>query len=144
MAQQFPTSAQVIYDTLVADTTFMAFVGSYEFKAGQTVPAVSIVTPGQDLPSVKKVSGVEVVIHDAADVRRKDYLTDSSDIIVDWSVFFICWEPATGLELTAAVSRAMERFSGSVSLETVAVADGLGAQVQTKLIVKGDMPVLAA
>ena len=144
MAQQFPTSAQVIYDTLVADTTFMAFVGSYEFKAGQTVPAVSIVTPGQDLPSVKKVSGVEVVIHDAADVRRKDYLTDSSDIIVDWSVFFICWEPATGLELTAAVSRAMERFSGSMSFETVAVADGLGAQVQTKLIVKGDMPVLAA
>ena len=121
----------------------MAFVGSYEFKAGQTVPAVSIVTPGQDLPSVKKVSGIEVVIHDAADVRRKDYLTDSSDIIVDWSVFFICWEPATGLELTAAVSRAMERFSGSVSLETVAVADGLGAQVQTKLIVKGDMPILA-
>ena len=142
--QTFPTSAQVIYDTLVADTTFMAFVGSYEFKAGQTVPAVSIVTPGQDLPSVKKMSGVEVVIHDAADVRRKDYLTDSSDIIVDWSVFFICWEPATGLELTAAVSRAMERFSGSVSFETVAVADGLGAQVQTKLIVKGDMPVLAA
>jgi len=143
VAQTFPTSAQVIYDTLVADTDFMAFVGSYKFRAGQTVPAVSIVTPGQDLPSIEKVSGIEVVIHDAANVRRRDYLTSSSDIIIDWSVFFICWEPATGLELTAAVARAMERFSGSVSFETVAVADGLGAQVQTKLVIRGDMPILA-
>ena len=34
---------------------------------------ISIVTPGEDLPAVKKVTGVEVVIHDAADVKRKDY-----------------------------------------------------------------------
>lgn len=143
MTQNFATSAQAIYDALVSDATFMAFIGSYVFKAGQTVPAVSIVTPGQDLPSVEKVTGIEVIIHDAADIRRIDYLTASSDIIVDWKVFFICWEPATGLELTAAVSRAMERFSGSLSFETVAVADGLGAQVQTQLMIKGDMPILA-
>ena len=143
MAQSFPTSAQVIYDTLSADSTFMSFLGSYEFRAGQSVPAISIVTPGRDLPAVKKVTGVEVIIHDAADVRRLDYVTTSSDVIVDWKVFFICWEPSTGLELTAAVSRAMRHFSGSSSFETVAVADGLGAQVQTKLIIKGDMPILA-
>jgi len=121
----------------------MSFLGSYEFRAGQSAPAISIITPGRDLPAVKKVAGVEVIIHDAADVRRLDYVTASSDVIVDWKVFFICWEPSTGLELTAAVSRAMRHFSGSSSLETVAVADGLGAQVQTKLIVKGDMPIVA-
>ena len=87
MAQQFPTSAQVIYDTLAADSTFMSFLGSYEFRAGQSVPAISIVTPGRDLPAVKKVTGVEVIIHDAADVRRLDYVTTSSDVIVDWKVF---------------------------------------------------------
>ena len=143
MAQSFPTSAQVIYDTLSADSTFMSFLGSYEFRAGQSAPALSIITPGQDLPAVKKISGVEVIIHDAANVRRKDYLTSSSDMIIDWSVFFICWEPGTGSDLTGAVSRAMQRFSGSTSIETVAVADGLGAQVQTKLIIDGDMPILA-
>ena len=121
----------------------MSFLGSYEFRAGQSAPALSIVTPGQDLPAVKKISGVEVIIHDAANVRRKDYLTSSSDMIIDWSVFFICWEPGTGSDLTGAVSRAMQRFSGSTSIETVAVADGLGAQVQTKLIIDGDMPILA-
>ena len=143
VAQQFPTSAQVVYDTLSADSQFMTFVGSYEFKAGQSSPALSIVTPGQDLPSVKKVSGIEVIIHDVADIRRRDYLTADTDIIIDWKVFFICWEPVNGTILTAAVARAMERFAGSASIETVAVADGIGAQVQTLLVVKGDMPILA-
>ena len=143
MAQQLPTSAQVIYDTLAADSVFPNLIGEYVFKAGQTGLAMSIVTPGQDLPSVKTVNGVEVVIHDAADVKRRDYLTSGSDIYIDWKVFFICWEPATGLELTAAVAQAMTRFAGSVSFETVAVADGAGAMVQTMLIIKGDMPILA-
>lgn len=142
MAQQFPTSAQVIYETLATDSEFLALIGEYTFKAGQTVPAMSIVTPGQDLPSVKKVSGIEVVIHDAADVKRRDYLTSDANLFIDWKVFFICWTPATGLNLTAAVARAMERFAGSMSFETVAVADGIGAQVQTMLTIKGDMPIL--
>ena len=142
MPQQFATSAQVIYDTLANDSAFPSLIGEYVFRAGQTVPALSVVTPGQDLPAVKKITGVEVVIHDAADVKRMDYLTSDASIIIDWKVFFICWEPATGLNLTAAVSRAMERFAGSVSFETVAVSDGIGAQVQTMLIVKGNMPIL--
>jgi len=143
VAQQLPTSAQVIYDVLTTDTIFPSLVGEYTFKAGQTGPAVSIVTPGQDLPAIKKISGIEVVIHDAADVKRRDYLTTASDIYIDWKVFFICWEPARGVDLTAAVSRAMQRFAGSMSFETVAVADGVGAQVQTMLVIKGDMPILA-
>ena len=39
MAQTFPTSAQVIYEALAADTDLMDLVGSYEFKEGQTVVA---------------------------------------------------------------------------------------------------------
>ena len=143
MAQQFPTSAQVVYDVLTTDTVFPTLIGEYTFRAGQSAPAISIVTPGQDLPAIDKISGIEVVIHDAADVRRRDYLTTSADILIDWKVFFICWEPAKGIDLTAAVSRAMQRFAGSTSFETIAVADGIGAQVQTMLTIKGDMPILA-
>ena len=143
MAQQFPTSAQVVYDVLTTDTIFPGLLGEYTFRAGQTAPAISIVTPGQDLPAIDKISGIEVVIHDAANVRRRDYLTTDADILIDWKVFFICWEPAQGLDLTAAVSRAMQRFAGSTSFETVAVADGIGAQVQTMLTIRGDMPILA-
>ena len=142
MAQQFPTSAELIYETLSNDTEFVSLIGEYTFRAGQNVPALSVVTPGEDLPAVKEVSGVEVIIHDAADIRRRDYLSQSSDLLIDWKVFFMCWNPAKGVDLTAAVARAMERFAGSVSTETVAVAEGIGAQVQTMLLIKGDMPIL--
>lgn len=142
MAQQFPTSAQVIYETLAADSIFPTLIGQYVFKTGDSAPALSIVTPGQDLPSVEKITGIECIIHDAADLKRREYYSTESDIWVDWKVFFICWEPARGVDLTAAVSRAMQRFAGSMSFETVATSDGLGAQVQTMLIVSGTMPIL--
>ena len=145
MAQVFPLSAQIIYDTLVSDATFMSFVGEYRFRADKNtaVPAISIVTPGQDLPAVKSTTGVEVVIHDAASVRRRDYY-DSSNLIADWKVYLICWEPSVGIDLTNAVFRMMQRFSGSNSMEVVATADGLGAQVQTLVMIPADKPILEA
>ena len=144
MAQIFPTTATVIFDTLVADAEFMSYVGEYEFKAGQVAPAISKVTPGKDLPSVKTVTGLEVVIHDAAGkIDRKNYLTDDADIDIVWTMFLICWEPATGDDLTQAATRVLRRFSGANAYETVAVADGVGALVQTAIDIPSDMPILA-
>ena len=145
MAQQFPTTAQVIYDTLAADATFLSLLGTYSFKAGQTAPAISIVTAGQDLPSLRKVSGIECVIQDAGDLTKNEYITnDPARLTVDWSVFIVAWGPATGADMQAATERACSRFLGSSSIQTVAVADGLGALVQTKVMIRSDMPILAA
>jgi len=143
MTQQFPTNPQVIYDTLVADATFMSYVGEYTFRAGQVTPSISIVTPGADLPAVKKATGVEVVIHDTAELSRKEYLSGSADIEAKWTVFLICWEEATGTDMTLAAIRVLEIFAGSNSYETVSVADGLGALVQTAIQIPSDMPILA-
>ena len=145
MSQVFPLSAQIIYDTLVADSVFMDSVGEYEFASnpGTTHKALSIVTPGQDLPSVKSVSGIEVVIHDIASIRRRDYY-DSSDLLADWKVYLICWTPGNGTDLTNAVLQMMRRFSGSTSSEVVATADGLGALVQTLVMIPADKPILEA
>lgn len=124
----------------------MAMLGEYTFKSapGAPVPSMSIVTPGQDLPSVDSVTGVEVVIHDIASVRRRDYLTSPSDLIVDWKVYLIAWEPANGTALTNAVIRMMQIFSGATSTEVVATADGIGAQVQTLVTIPADMPIYTA
>ena len=145
MTQTFPLSAQIIYDTLAADTVFMSSVGEYEFASNPGIkhPALSIVTPGQDLPSVKTVTGIEVVIHDVASIRRRDYY-DSFDLLADWKVYLICWSPGNGTDLTNAVLQAMRRFSGSTSTEVVATADGIGAIVQTLLTIPADMPILEA
>ena len=144
MAQQFPTSAQVIYDTLAADATFMSLLGTYDFRGGGgTLPAISIVSSGQSLPAVRNVQGVECVIQDAGDTEQFNYLTDASDLRTKWRLFIISWEPSTGADLQAAVNRVCRRFAGSNSIETVAVSDGAGALVQTMVTIQSHMPILA-
>ena len=144
MAQQFPTSAQVIYDVLSADTEFTALLGTYEFKAGQTLPAISVVSAGEDLPSLRNVQGIECVIQDAGDITKNEYLSgDVARLTVTWGVFLVAWAPSKGADLQAAAERACSRFLGSQAVQTVATADGLGSLVQTKLIIKSDMPVVA-
>lgn len=144
MAQQFPTSAQVIYDTLAADATFMSLLGTYDFRGGGgTLPAISIVSSGQSLPAVRNVQGVECVIQDAGDTEQFNYLTDDSDIRTKWRVFIISWEPSTGADLQAAVNRVCRRFANSSSMETVAASDGAGALVQTMITIMSHMPILA-
>lgn len=145
MAQTFPTSAQVIYDTLAADATFTGLLGTYEFKAGQTIPALSVVSAGEDMPSLRNVSGVECIIQDAGNFTKNEYISnDAARLTISWSVFLVAWEPANGSDLQAAAERACSRFLGSQAIQTVATTDGLGSLVQTKLIIRSDMPILAA
>lgn len=144
MSQIFPTSPQVIFDTLMADATVLSYLGNYEFAAGVgPVPACSIMTPGQDLPKTRSVTGVEVIIHDIADFRRRDYLTDSPDLETNWKVFVICWDPATGSEMTGLIRRMMQIFSGATTFQTVATADGIGAMVQSQVVIPSDFPIIS-
>ena len=143
MAQQFPKTAQAIYDAIAADATLMGKLGTYTFrKANGSVPAISIVSPGEDLPALRNVEGVEVVCHDVGDVMPINYLTGASDSRVDFPVFVIAWAPKKGADVLEVVNLLLQKFGGSRSYETVAVADGLGALVQTKVIVRSDMPIL--
>lgn len=145
MAQQFPTSAQVIYQTLATDPTFVGFLGTYTFKGnnGVTTPAISIVTPGQSLPELRNVEGVECVIQDVGNTKRKDYVTGDSDFQITFEMFLVAWEDASGTDLQNATLRAMQIFGGASSFETVATANGLGSLVQTLVRIPSDKPILA-
>ena len=143
MAQLFPTSAQVIYDTLAADATFTALLGSYNLKTGQgPFLALSIVSPGEDLPSLKEVEGVECVIQDVGDMRQRKYLTSPMDVETEWSLFLMAWGPSAGSDLHSATKRVLERFHGAKSLQTIATPDGIGSTVQTKIIISSENPVI--
>jgi len=145
VAQTFPTSAQVIYDILAADSTFTDLLGTYEFRAGQTTTALSIVSAGEDMPALRNVQGVECIIQDAGDFTKNEYISnDAARLTVNWSVFLVAWEPAKGSDVQAVAERACSRFLGSEAIQTVATTDGLGSLVQTKLVIRSDMPVLAA
>jgi len=142
VAQQFPTSAQVIYDVLASDDTFTDLLGTYSFRAGQTTTALSIVTAGADLPALRNVDGVECLIQDAGDITVKEYLTkDEPYTIVRWSVFLVAWGTATGADLQLAAEHICKRFTGATSIQTVATTDGLGSLVQTKVFIMSDKAI---
>lgn len=110
----------------------MSYVGTRKFTANTSeLDAISILTPGEQLPPIDSQSGLEVVIHDAGNIGRKDYLTDASETLVTWQVFLIVWPPATGADMTAAARRALEIFSGATAIQTVSTPEGINSLVQT-------------
>lgn len=143
MTQSFPTSAQVIYDVLAADASLVAKLGTYTFKSGDVLPALSIMTPGTDLPMLAGTSGVEVVIHDTGNVKTGDYLSGERDSVTTWLIFVICWKGATGADMHDVTLTICNRFLGSVAVQTVATANGVGALVQTKIQVRSDRPIIS-
>eukprot|EP00919_Chromeraceae_sp_WS-2016_P022249 GHVR01052919.1.p2 GENE.GHVR01052919.1~~GHVR01052919.1.p2 ORF type:complete len:147 (+),score=11.87 GHVR01052919.1:1434-1874(+) len=142
MTQQFPLSGSDIFEALAADSVFTALLGEYNFKGGggaQT--ALSVVSPWQDMPAIRGVSGVECIIQDVGTTTAQSYLTDAPDLVTAFSVFCVAWEPASGADLQNVTNYLVTRFVGAQSVETVAVSDGLGALVQAKVLIKSNMPI---
>lgn len=121
----------------------MSYLGTYEFKAGQALPAISITSAGQDLPSLRKVQGLECIIQDAAGFQSYPYVSnDAARVIISFPVFIVSWEPSTGADLQTAALRASANFLNSYAVQTVATQDGLGSLVQTKIVIRSDMPII--
>lgn len=135
MAQQFATTPEVIYNVLANDTTFIQLLGNYTFAGGSQTDAITILTPGQKLPTLKSQTGLECIIHDAGDIKRKNYMVGDPDFMTMWKVFLVVWDPATGSTLDTATKRIMHLFNGASSMETLAVAQGLGARIQTMVLI---------
>ena len=142
MAQTLAASPEAIYNALEADATFMAQVGTYTFQSGSTAPSISIVTPGADLPEVASQEGLEVVIHDIANVDTKLYLTSNPDLMLDWPVFLIVWEGADGSTAMAAVSRLIEMFPLATTVQTVASGNVMGVSFQLQAKIPSSCPIL--
>ena len=139
MTQQHASSPEVIYNVLTTDSDFMDLVGSRVFKVGNTtLDAISIITPGADLPQVKSTTGLEVVIHDVSDLGRRNYITNNVDITTTWRVFLLAWPGATGSTLNDAARRIMELFSKATTIETSPTADGLGSIAQLLVLIPSD------
>lgn len=143
MAQTFPTSAQIVYEILEADAELMSIIGTYKFRAGQTLDAISVVTAGEDIPALRKVEGVECIIQDTGEIRQQQKYQEI-DLVTTWSIFLISWEPSTGADLQRATERILRRFLGARAIQVVSTTDGLGSLVQNKILVESNMPILEA
>jgi hypothetical protein len=139
MAQQRATSPKAIYDTLVADTTFMGHVGTRTFETGSTeIDSISIVTPGEKLPAIKSISGLEVVIEDIAVLGRRSYVTGDDDITSSWRVVLLAWPGSNGATLDNAARRIMALFSKATTIQTAPTPEGIGVIAQVLVLVPSD------
>jgi hypothetical protein len=144
MSQVFADSPGFIYRILDSDTEFSGYIGNYKLQGGQTLNAISVNTPGQDIPRISDIHGIECVIHDVSDVTRSklEFITDETEVLVNtWKVFLICWDPATGEDLNNAAHRIMELFKGSTSIQTVKTSEGARARAQTLVLIPADQPL---
>lgn len=142
MAQQHADSPEIIYQALTVDETFMDLVGSTTYKTGNTtLDAISIVTPGADLPSPIKTVGLEVIIHDVADLSRREYITDEVDVTTNWKVFLLAWPGANGATLNDAARRMMTIFTKATTIETNPTPSGLGSIAQLLVLIPSDSVV---
>jgi|GEM_PF-1616991 len=141
MNQVFPDTPGVIYRILDADIEFSSYVGIYKFANGQTQNAISLLTPGSNIPGIESVTGLECIIHDVSNIKRIDFLTNNSVLVKEWKVFLIAWDPATGEIVNNAAQRIMELFRGSTSMQTVRTSEGLNARVQTVVTIPSGQPL---
>lgn len=143
MTQQHVDSPSVIYDSLVASEDLEELIGTRVFEVGNTeLAAISIVTPGAELPKLKRISGLEIVIHDVARLGRRDYISEASDITTSWRVFLLAWPPANGETLNEAARLIMGMFTKATAIEVAPVPQGLGAIAQIQIIIPSDSVVL--
>lgn len=141
MNQVFPDSPGVIYRILDVDSEFSSYIGTYKFANGQVRPAISLLTPGANIPGVGQVTGLECIIHDISNIKRVDFLTDQSSFVNEWKVFLVAWDPATGADVNNAARRIMDLFRGATSMQTVRTSEGLNARVQTVITIPSNQPL---
>ena len=155
MAQDFPTSAQDIYDVIekLHQHGHIA-LGTYKINAGNVFKdaendkidpevALTILSPGEELPSTLEVEGIECIIQDTGDFTKNEYITNQpARLTINWSVFLVAWSPKTGADMQTITEKICSKFYGSEAVQTVATDKGIGAKVQTKIIIKSDMPII--
>jgi len=142
MAQLKAESAEIIHQTLVSDSVIAPLLGEYHFLDGTTLQACSVMSPGQELPSLQKVTGAEIIIHDVAQVTSQPYLTNYSDVIGLWRVYLIAWPGSDGSTLNTIVSRMLNRFGNMWTIEISARGAALGATTQTLVMIRSTSAIL--
>lgn len=142
VAQALVDSPLVIYNTLSNDAILTPLIGTYTFTDSSTQPSISILSPGEELPSLKYVNGLEIVIHDIGVTSTQPYLTGYADPILIWKIYLIAWPGATGDTINEAVKRIASRFGNVWTIEISARGGPLGALAQSMIMVRSTSVVI--
>ena len=142
MAQQLVDSPLVIYNTLSNDAILEPLIGVYKFADSTTQPSISILSPGAELPNLKSVTGLEIIIHDIGIITGYPYLTGYADPILIWKIYLIAWPGSTGDDINEAVKRITARFGNVWTIEVSARGGALGALAQSMIMIRSTSVVI--
>lgn len=105
--------ADQILTVLKNDQTFMSYIGSYSFEAGQVADAVVILAANEQLPALSKVEGLEAVISRTPDLNSRPTLSDCTILEKTWRIYLVEYDGANPNDCVHAADRICNLFPGA-------------------------------
>ena len=106
-------TAQEVLGYLQADSVFMSSVGTYQFTTGLTAPALSVLGSNQQIPGIKEIIGIEVVINLVPDTSSRAVISGCSIREKTWTIYLVQYEENNPGSLIAAADRLLDLAPGA-------------------------------
>ena len=140
MASTLPTTAQAIYDLLIADAAILAAIGSYTLPTGETRQAMAVLAANEQLPPGTTVDGIEVVITAVPRTAEQVLMTGETLTNPTWRVYISGWQSAGQLRTVA--DRVVALLPGATSVSIEGDAPGQGIGVIDQIVVRWTNPTV--
>lgn len=136
-----PTTAQGIYDLLLATTSIAAALGTYRLVDGTVIPAIAVLRANEQLPPGTVVEGTEIVITRQPGYAPRPLLTGETLLNPTWRIYVCGWESAATLQATA--ERIMALLPGATCSSVPGDAPGEGIGVIDQLVISWTNPTVS-
>ena len=135
-----PTTAQEIYDLLMADEAIEDALGTYTLPDGSVTPSMAVLAANEQLPPGTIVDGVEIVI--TAVPRFAEQVLLSSETLTNptWRIYVSGWQSAG--QLQAVAGRVVALLPGATSTSIEGDAPGSGIGVIDQIVIRWTNPTV--
>ena len=135
-----PTTAQGIYDLLLADATISGALGSYALPSGSSLPAISVMAGGDSLPPGTVTNGLEITI--TATPNHAEQLLLSNEVLPNptWRIYVIAWGALGSLQTVR--NRIVALLPGATSIQLQEDPPGEGLGVMEQVVIRWTNPTM--
>jgi hypothetical protein len=135
-----PTTAQAIYDRLLADTAIAAALGTYTLPNGTSMAAMAVLAANEQLPPGTVVNGIEIVITAVPRCAEQVLLTTETLTNPTWRIYVSGWQSAGQLQTVAG--RVVALLPGATSTSIEGDAPGQGIGVIDQIVIRWTNPTV--
>ena len=111
-----PASAKELFDALMADTTFVDYLGTYTFADGSSSPSIAAFMANQSTPPGTQTEGVEVVISQELEQKSIPFITGNARVEQTWRLYCTQYQTTDQFFLHEAVERILSHLPGAESV----------------------------